>query len=120
MAQSPNKPLRLRADQIRPIATGHGECIATDIIACGGRKVVFMYREAPDRELDSGWRFMSGYESHEYMNDPNNHAIYDVNTIANYDPDITPFLDAPVGSTFERQSGTGPFVEVHDFEPPTD
>ena len=120
MAQSPNKPFRLRADHIRPIATGHGECIATDMITCGGRKVVFTYREAPDRELDSGWRFMSGYESDEYMNDPNNHAIYDVNTIANYDPDITPFLDAPVGSTFERQSGTGPFVEVHDFEPPTD
>ena len=31
-----------------------------------------------------------------------------------------PFLDAPVGSAFERENGTGPFVEVHDFEPPAD
>lgn len=79
-----------------------------------------MYREAADRDLDSGWRFMSGFESDEYMNDANNHALYDVNTIANYDPDIIPFLDAPVGSAFERESGTGRFVEVHDFDPPVD
>ena len=120
MADPTKKPFRLRADQIRPIATGYGWCIATDMITCGGRKVGFMYREATERDLGSGWRFMSGYESDEYMNDADNHAVYDVNTIANYDPDIVPFLDAPVGSAFERENGTGPFVEVHDFEPPTD
>jgi hypothetical protein len=79
-----------------------------------------MYRESPDRDIDSGWRFMSGFEPDEYMSNPDNHAVYDVNTIANYDADIIPFLDAPVGSAFERKNGTGPFVEVHDFEPPTD
>jgi hypothetical protein len=46
--------------------------------------------------------------------------VYDVNTIANYDPEIIPFLDAPVGSAFERENGTGLFAEVHDFGPPTD
>jgi hypothetical protein len=56
---------------------------------------------------------VSGYESDDYMNDPGNHGAYDVNTIANYDPDIVPFLDAPIGSAFERENGTGPFVEVH-------
>ena len=79
-----------------------------------------MYRESPDRHIDSGWRWMSGFESDEYMNDPDNHAVYDVNTIANYDPDVVPFLEAPIGSAFERKNGTGPFVEVHDFEPPAD
>ena len=77
-----------------------------------------MYREATDRHLDSGWCFMSGFESDEYMNDSENHAVYDVNTIANYDPDIVPFLDAPVGSALERKNGTGPLVEVRDFKPP--
>jgi hypothetical protein len=51
--------------------------------------------------VDSGWRFLSGYESDEYMNDP----------------DIVPFLDAPIGSAFERPNGAGEFVEVHDFTP---
>ncbi len=79
-----------------------------------------MYREQSDRELDSGWRFISGHESDEYMNDPDNHAVYDVNTIANYDPDIIPFLSSDVGSVFEREDGTGSFKAVTDFEPPSD
>lgn len=120
MADPTKKPFGLRPDQIKPIATGYGGCIATDMISCGGRKVAIMYREAPDNNVDSGWRFMSGFESDDYMDDPDNHAAYDVNTIANYDPDIVPFLGAPVGSTFERQNGTGPFLAVHDFERPAD
>ena len=120
MADPTKKPFRLREDQIRPIAEGHGACFATDMITCEGRKVAFMYRESPDEEIDSGWRFMSGFESDEYMDNPGNNAVYDVNTIANYDPDIIPFLDAPIGSAFERRNGTGPFAEVDDFEPPTD
>jgi len=120
MTDPTKKPFRIRPDQIRPIATGYGGCIATDMITCGGRKVGFMYREETGRDLDSGWRFMSGFESDDYMNDTGNHAVYDVNTIANYDPDIIPFLDAPVGTAFERENGIGQFVEVHDFESPTE
>ena len=120
MADPTKKPFRLRADQIKPIATGYGGCFATDMITCDGRKVAFMYREEPDFDVDSGWRFFSGFESDDYVNNPDNIAIYDINTIANDDPDIIPFLDAPVGSSFERENGTGPFVEVHDFELPTE
>jgi hypothetical protein len=115
MTDPAKKPFRLRADEIRPLAIGYGGCIATDMITCDGRKVGFMYREATERDMDSGWRFMSGYESDEYMNEPGNHAVYDVNTIANNDPAIIPFLGAPVGSAFERENGTGRFVEVHDY-----
>jgi len=42
-----------------------------------------------------------------------NHAIYDVNTIANYDPEIIPFLNAPIGSAFERDSD-GKIVEIYE------
>ena len=87
------------------------------MITVEGRKVAFMYREAPDHDVDSGWRFLTGHESDEYMNDPDHHAVYDVNTIANYDPDIIPFLDSPIGSAFERPNGVGGFVEVDDFTP---
>jgi hypothetical protein len=113
------KKFKLAAGAIRDIATGYGACFATDKITVYGQRVRFMYREEPDNELDSGWRFMAGSESDEYMSDPKNHAIYDVNTIANYDPDIVPFLGAPVGSAFERPEGDA-FVEVHAWEPPPD
>jgi hypothetical protein len=61
-----------------------------------------MYRTAPTNPFDSGWAFLGGDEDDAYMNDPSRHAIYDVNTIANYDPDIIPHLDAPVGSALIR------------------
>jgi hypothetical protein len=64
-----------------------------------------MYRENPDNDVDSGWRFFAGDETDDYANDPENIAIYDVNTIANYDPGIIPLLGAPHGSAFERHGG---------------
>ena len=54
---------------------------------------------------------MAGDESQEYMDDPANLELYDVNTIANYDPDITPLLDEPIGQAFERDE-RGRFVRV--------
>lgn len=44
-------------------------------------------------------------------------GIYDVNTIANYDPEVVPLLEAPVGSSFERKDGTGSLEQVFDFAP---
>ncbi len=118
MAQS-EKPFLIPGDEIQSLAPGHGACVASDMITVLGRKVGFMYRELPDRDIDSGWRFLAGFESQDYMDDADNHAVYDVNTIANYDPGIIPFLKAPPGTAFERAGETGPFVEV-DFEPPED
>jgi len=115
MSDPRSKKFFLAGDAIKPLATGHGACVASDMITVEGRKVAFMYREDPDEDVDSGWRFVSGLESDEYMDDPDNHGLYDVNTIANYDPDIIEFLDAPVGSAFERKDGVGAFEEVDDF-----
>lgn len=110
------KPYRLSADQIQPLAQGYGACFATDEITVKGRKVGFAYREEPDNDIDSGWRFLAGDEDDAYMDDAANHGIFDVNTIANYDPDIVSLLDAPVGSHFFREDGVGPFELVEDDE----
>jgi hypothetical protein len=109
------KPYRIAPENLKPLAVGHGGCFATDMITVEGKKVAFMYRKTPERDSDSGWRFMSGYESDEYMNEPEHQGIFDVNTIANYDADIIPFLASPIGTAFERQDGEGPLVRVQDF-----
>ncbi|WP_366873161.1 DUF2185 domain-containing protein [uncultured Acinetobacter sp.] len=36
------------------------------------------------------WRFLSGLEFDEYMNNANNMVVYDVNTIAHCDESIIP------------------------------
>jgi hypothetical protein len=101
-----SKAFRLSKEQIAPIALGIGGCIATDRITVDGCKVGYMYREQPSNHMDSGWRFFAGDENEAYMADTSRHAVYDVNTIANYDPDIVPFLQAEVGSRFERQDAS--------------
>lgn len=114
------KKFKLSASDIRPLVHGMGGCIATDRITVEGYPVRFMYREAPDNEIDSGWRFMSGFEDDDYMNDPDNHAVYDVNTIANYDPGIIPLLEMPPGHAYEKADGSERFVRVTDWRPADD
>jgi hypothetical protein len=100
------------ADQIQPLAEGYGACFASDEITVKGRRVGYAYRDAPDNENDSGWRFTAGDESDAYMNDPDHLAAYDVNTIANYDRDIIPLLESGVGATFARDGEAGKFVQL--------
>jgi hypothetical protein len=106
------KRFALSAEQMKPLTKNRGGCVATDMITVEGRKVGYMYRDEPHNDQDSGWVFTAGQESQAYMDDADNHGIYDVNTIANYDPDIIPFLDAPAGTVFERQSPSSPFTQV--------
>lgn len=112
------KDFKLKAGDIKDISISLGYCYATDYITVEGKPVGFMYRQKPDMEQDSGWRFFSGEESEEYINNPNNTSIDDVNTIANYDLSIIPFLNYPIGSVFERNPKTGQLPQVFDFKFP--
>ena len=103
------KHFKLSADQIQKLIAPMGSCFATDHITVDGKKVGYMYREEPDGDVDSGWRFFSGEESQEYVDDASHTMIYDVNTIANYDPAIIAYLDSPSGSAFGRIPGTDKF-----------
>jgi hypothetical protein len=114
------KKFKLSADEIKPLVSGFEACFASDMITVEGYPVRFMYRETPERDVDSGWRFFSGFESDEYANTPSNIGIYGVNTIANYDPSIIPLLEAPIGSAFEKSNGEEKFALISDWQPPED
>lgn len=86
-----------------------GACIAPDTITVEGLKVKFMYRDTPRNDIDSGWQFFSGTETPQYLDNPENCAIYAVNTIANYDRAIIPYLNLPIGTELERVDGTDLF-----------
>ena len=79
-----------------------GYCLATDRIMVDGAKIAYMYRETPDEESDSGWRFFAGDEEDEYLENPNNIGLYDINTIAHYDQSIIPFLTSDYNTSFYR------------------
>ncbi len=84
-------------------------CIATDKITVDGLPVGYMYREKPVDEVDTGWCFLSGTESQEYIDNSENSGVYMVNTIANYDKAIIPYLDLPAGIALERIESTDKF-----------
>lgn len=110
---------KLSKKDIKPLKTGVGGCIATKRITVKGKGVNFMYRQKPDHAQGSGWRFFSGSgEDDAYLNDPKNSDAFDVNTIANYAPDIIPYLGSSIGSVFERNQKTGDWEKVTDFTIP--
>lgn len=86
-------------------------CLATNKIMLLGEKVDFMYREEPDSDMDSGWRFLSNTEDQEYLDDENNSAIYTLNIVANNDSAIVPYLSYPIGSELMREEDTDRFIE---------
>jgi len=63
------KPYFIVSGQFRDLASGYGACFASDRILVDGCKVGYMYRENPDFPEDGGWRFLSGDESGDYLDD---------------------------------------------------
>ena len=61
-----------------------------------------MQRNESSQEGDSGWLFKDGSEDQAYLDDPGNVSLMAVNTIANFDTDVLPFLMYPAGSAVER------------------
>lgn len=101
------KPFLIPASEFRELTRFPGYCFVSDRIVIDGIRVGYRYREEPDRDLDSGWRFLAGDESEAYMDDSWNHGLYELNTICNYDPDVIPFLGLEWPVQIERLPGEG-------------
>ena len=121
-AAGSNRNYHVKAEDVKhllPDWEGADGCIATNRITVEGCKVGYCYREEPDGDWDSGWRFTAGDESEAYMDDPNNAGIYKLNTICNDDPDIIPLLNTPAPCAFERDEN-GVFQQIKDWKPDED
>ena len=121
-ASGRNRDYHVKAEDVKhllPDWEGADGCIATNRITVEGCRVGYCYREKPDGDWDSGWRFTAGDESEAYMDDPNNAGIYKLNTICNDDPDIIPLLNTPAPCAFERDEN-GVFQQIKDWKPDED
>ena len=105
------KKYLLKPEDFKQLISPIGSCYASDQILVDGKKVGYMIREEPSDTVSSGWTFMSGDESQEYADDPTKWAIYDVNTICNYDPSIIQYLDSKIGTAYGRDLGADGFQE---------
>jgi len=106
------KKFALAKEEIRELVAIKLGAFATDRIMVEGRKIGYMYREIPARPEDSGWRFFSGDEDQAYIDDLSHTGVYAVNTVANFDPDIIPYLNTPAPCAFEKVAGTNKYRRV--------
>ena len=97
--------LKEQQSEIKDLVPSMGYCKASNTIMVDGLKVGFMYREEPDDNNDSGWRFLSGTENQKYVDDDRNHQKLEINIVANIDPAIVAYLDRPFGTDLERVAG---------------
>jgi hypothetical protein len=104
--------LKLKPENLKDLVPPMGYCIVSNTIAVDGLKVGFMYREEPDDNNDSGWRFLSGKESQLYADNPKNSQQLEVNVVANLDAAIIPYLTLPFGTDMERKEGSDDFRKI--------
>lgn len=103
---------KIKPEEIKELIKPMGYCYASDKITVDGEKIGFMYREKPYEKEDSGWRFLSGTEDEEYIDDPKNSFMFDVNVIANYDQSIIPYLNSKIGTELQRIDDNDEFISI--------
>jgi len=117
-SQPPDQPttgqkrFAISKENIRTLVPSLGYAFATDRIMVEGRKVGYMYREVSNRADDSGWKYFAGDETQAYVDDLHHTGIYAVNTVANYDQDIIPYLSSDAPCAFEKIPGTNQYRRV--------
>jgi len=93
-----------------------GGLMVSKLITDEGNKPMFMYREKSTRDEDSGWRIFAGYETDEYLENPNNIGIYNPSTILKIDSSIYNLLLKGIGSVYERKNENYEWYKVDDYE----
>jgi hypothetical protein len=81
-----------------------------------GEPARFLYREAPDRTEDSGWRVFAGDESDEYTNAPGNAVVVLLRDLLDRDPSLKEILRTPAQCAFERKDAKATFRRVDDYD----
>lgn len=86
-------------------------CFVTNNILYEGEPVGYLYREEPDQEDDSGWRFTTGKETDEYMDDSNNTSYVSLGVVLREDDNCLALLERESGVAFIKNEN-GQFIEL--------
>ena len=89
-------------ESIKELVKNGGYCIVSNKVSIDENKIQYCYKEEPDNDNDSGWRFFAGDEDDEYCANPDNFHIFDINTLCNYDKQIIKILNAKPNSMFAK------------------
>jgi Uncharacterized protein conserved in bacteria len=72
----------------------------------------YCYRDYPETNIDSGWRFLYGDEDETYLDNPtNSEAIYPEDMLS-ISPALDPILSAPINSEYEWDDENQTYIEI--------
>ena len=95
-----------------------GSCIVTKSILNGETKFRWLFREEPLNNIDTGWMAFGDSDNDEYVNDPKNLSVVDLNTLINIEPTILNVYEMPVGTDliFIEEDGEKYFINAKTNE----
>lgn len=74
--------------------------------------VGYCYRDYPETNIDSGWRFLYGDEDEDYLDNPINSETIYPEEILSVNPALEVILSAPVNTEFEWDDEMQSYVEI--------
>ncbi|MDO4728277.1 MAG: DUF2185 domain-containing protein [Bacteroidota bacterium] len=84
-----------------------GYCFISNTITQDGLKIGYMFREKPIDSDDTGWRFFSGTEDEEYLENEDNIDEYDIRYALELDPSIEQYIHLEAEVDLERNDSDG-------------
>ena len=95
-----------------------GSCIVTKSILNGETKFRWLFREEPLNNIDTGWMAFGDSDNDEYVNDPKNLTVVDLNTLINIEPTILNVYEMPIGTDliFIEEDGDKYFINAKTNE----
>lgn len=74
----------------------------------------YCYRERPETNIDSGWRFLYGDEDEEYLDDPSVSVAVYPEEMLSINPALDRIFSAQVGMEFEWDDDQQMYIEICD------
>ena len=95
-----------------------GSCIVTKSILNGETKFRWLFREEPLNNIDTGWMAFGDSDNDDYVNDPKNLTVVDLNTLINIEPTTLNVYEMPIGTDliFIEEDGDKYFINAKTNE----
>ena len=96
----------MTTNEMKMYIQGAGDCIVTKSLLNGEAALKWMFRGEALDPYDNGWIAYGEGDTQEYVNDTDNLAIVDFNTLANIEPAVLMIYEMSIGADLEFKSDT--------------
>lgn len=110
----------MHLQSINEQATTESLCLASSLILNERPMPIrFFYKESPQHENDTGFRFYSGLESDDFLMSAEAALVAPIDSMVRIDESIEKLLlSSEVGSVWERLPGQNNWIPVTDYQIP--